>query len=175
MADETDLFGVDEGAPSGGFADKVREAGERAGIKGPGRPKGATNRKTVDFEKWYFAKGFKDPAQALGELVSMDPIALHQMMLEQAAAQRLPPKAYPTLKDAIDLVRVAAAELMPYLHGKKPTVIDVPDERLPMLLMMLATNQLDQAKVIEAQNRLSIGAPLEVEKAQNSGLSEGEE
>jgi hypothetical protein len=165
MADDPDLFGSEndaagdeERAPSSFFA-AVADAGERRGV---GRPKGARNKKSADFEKWYYARGFKDPAQVLGELASMDPIALHGLMVEHAMAHGTAPKALPMLDDAIAIVRASALDLMPYLHGKKPTEVVLSDERLPILVVASGTNQMaEAAKLIEGRAVMSIGMPVE--------------
>lgn len=114
-----------------------------------GRPKGARNRKSVDFEKWFHAAGFKDPAVLLAEIISADTIAL----ATAASIKRI---------EALELQRKCATDLMPYLHGKKPIEIDLVDERLPSLFIIAGDNQLAQAqKVLEEQRRLlSIGSPL---------------
>lgn len=113
-----------------------------------GRPRGARNRKSEAFEKWYFAKGYKDPAQFLGELITADPIALGQAI---GGATRL---------EVLNLQKAAAAELMPYLHGKKPIDVNVTGELLPTLIIAAGTNQLDQAQQIRDQRALSIGSPI---------------
>ena len=56
--------------------------------RGPGRPKGAKNRKTQAIEKLYFAKGLRDPLLAQGEIASAHPIDLHkQIVVMQAHVQ----------------------------------------------------------------------------------------
>lgn len=184
MAGEGDLFGDGEGAPSG-FFDAVAAAGERKGI---GRPKGAANRHTAEFEKWYYARGFKDPAQLLGELVSTDPRALQAMAIENAAAVGLTRTVgtgeeahlvleVPGLIDLVDLQRRAAVDLLPYLHGKMPTRIEIADERLPTLIVVTDTNQLDEARqLLEHRQALSAGQLLEPgETPAIPGFSEGDD
>lgn len=168
MAGEPGLFEGNEGgegppedAPSDLFG-AAAEAGERVRI---GRPPGARNRKTKAFEDWYFAR-FKDPAVALGELVTMDPRALQQLLVEDrhSILEREGKLAeVPGLLELIKLQLAAASELMPYLHGKKPIDINVTDERLPTIIVVANENQLDQARRLLEERRqaaLSIGAPL---------------
>ncbi len=167
MADDPDLFGSDDGsqgdderAPSG-FFDAVAAAGERRGV---GRPRGARNRKSVDFEKWFYAMGYRDPAQVLAEIITMDPRALQAMAAENAeglprtTVGELTMVSLPSIPDIIDLQRKAAVDLMPYLHGKKPTEVVVTDERLPILVVASGTNQMaEAAKLIEGRAVMSVG------------------
>lgn len=174
MAGNPDLFAADdepegdvERTPSG-FFDAVVAAGEKRGL---GRPKGARNKKTEAFEKWFYARGYRDPAQVLAEIMTMDPRALQQIALDDKVArgevQQLGTKdnpiqvvSVPGLLDIIDLQRRAAVDLMPYLHGKKPTEVVVTDERLPILVVASGTNQMaEAAKLIEGRAVLSIGTP----------------
>lgn len=147
--------GTSEGTPSPFFVAVDAATVALGGQSRLGRPAGATNRKSKSFEKWFYAMGFKDPAQYLAELMSADPMALQAMI----------PKA--TLLEVINLQVKAAGELMPYLHGKKPTDLsDVPDEQLPQLFILAGTDQLQQANVLlEARRRqeatLSAGTLIE--------------
>lgn len=165
MSGDDTLFGDDEGAPSG-FFDAVAEAGERRGI---GRPKGARNRKSVDFEKLYFAKGYKDPLLVLGEIISADPRALQEMAY-------LLGEAKPDLVTVLDLQRKAAIDLAPYLHGKKPTQIEMVDERLPTLVIVTNSDQMaDARRLLEQREALSLGRPLiDGEVVENQGVSDDE-
>lgn len=188
MAANPDLFppadepeGDGEGTPSG-FFDAVAAAGERKGL---GRPRGARNKKTEAFEKWFYAKGYRDPAQVLAEIMTMDPRALQQIALDDRIArgelQQLGTKddpiqsvSVPGLLEIVDLQRKAAVDLMPYLHGKKPTEVVITDERLPILVVAAGTNQMaEAAKLIEGRAVLSIGQPIEV--SENKDLAEGDE
>jgi hypothetical protein len=141
--------GPEEDTPSP-FFQMVARAEEALGGAKIGRPRGARNRKTKAFEDWFFAKGYKDPAQLLAEIVSADPIALRAQV----------PGA-----DMLDVIKAqiaAAGELMPYLHGKKPIDLNVTGEVLPTLILMTGTNQLEQAaELIERRRQaLSVGAPI---------------
>jgi hypothetical protein len=138
--------GPEQDAPSPFF--QLVAAAEEVLAGKIGRPRGARNRKSEAFEKWYFAKGYKDPAQFLGELVTADPIALGNAI---GGATRL---------EVLNLQKAAAAELMPYLHGKKPIDVNVTGELLPTLIIAAGTNQLDQAQQIRDQRALSIGSPI---------------
>lgn len=168
MAEEPELFGDEQSAPSP-FFKRLGEAEERLGGRARGRPPGARNRKSVDFEKWYHAAGFKDPAVLLAEVISADPLALARV-------------AGVKLGEALELQRKAAVDLMPYLHGKKPTEVVLTDERLPTLIIVTDTNQMQEAEHLVEQRRqlaLSAGSMLiegeAVEKPGNAGVSEGGE
>jgi hypothetical protein len=165
MADEPELFGAGEGA-DGPFQDTPSP------FSGPstdalraklGRPRGARNRKTEAFEKWFFAKGYVDPAQRLAELLSEDPRVLVEWLDEHAGFDAEGNRRRgPSILEVVRMQIAAAGELMPYLHGKKPTDINITDERLPTLIIMAGDNQLDQARqLLEArQAALSVGAAL---------------
>lgn len=185
MPGNPDLFddddaprGDDVGTPSG-FFDAVSDAGAK---RGAGRPLGARNKKTEAFEKWFYAKGYRDPAQVLAEIITMDPRALQAMAAENA--EGLPKTKVgdftmvqlPSLAEIVDLQRKAAVDLMPYLHGKKPTEVVVTDERLPTLMIFTDSNQIAEARRIEGQRlALSLGTPLvEAEANEINDLGESE-
>jgi len=178
MAEEPGLFGDDESTPSDGFFAAVAEAGERVGVRG--RPKGARNKHSVEFEKLYYAKGYRDPALVLGELVSADPRALQAMALEDelkrwrdAGAEGPKPRG-PGVMEMVDVIVDAADRLMPYLHGKKPTEVVVTDQRLPTLIVVTNSNQLEEARqLLDARQSLALGVPLTIDQTPaNPGVSE---
>ena len=151
MAEEPGLFGDDESTPSPFSA--AMEAAELAlGGRARGRPPGARNPKSVDFEKWYYAAGFKDPAHFLAEIVSADPMVLARVAAIGTA-------------EALEMQRRAAGDLMPYLHGKKPTEVVVTDERLPTLIVVTNSNQLEEARqLLDARQALALGVPLTIDQ-----------
>ncbi|MEY9718799.1 hypothetical protein [Sinorhizobium fredii] len=136
---------------------------DRAAARPRGRPKGAVNRKTADFRDWYQAQGFKDPLVAQAQFLSADPVALQAFFVEHEktskAIGKAIGKAVPALIDIVKEQMACARDLAPYLHGKMPTKVEVEVENLPMLVLNLGTNQLDQARDI-VHGRMSIGAPL---------------
>lgn len=149
---------------------------DRAAARPRGRPKGAINRKTADFRDWYLAQGFKDPLVAQAQFLSADPVALQAFFIEhektyKALGKQLG-KAVPALIDIVKEQMACARDLAPYLHGKMPTKVEVEVEQLPMLVLNLGTNQLDQARQI-VHGRMSVGGPI-VEAAPNeiNGLGE---
>lgn len=172
MSGERELFEVDqepgegdeEGTPSPFFVAVDAATVALGGRSRLGRPAGATNRKSKSFEKWFFAMGFKDPAQYLAELMSADPIALRAAIGGDT-----------TLEAVIGIQVKAAGELMPYLHGKKPTDLsDVPDEQLPHLFIMAGTDQLEQGQIIlEARRRqaAALSAGSLIDASENNDLA----
>lgn len=168
MAGERDLFAtVDEArearrsADAGNpFADARSIAGDQA--KRRGRPKGALNVKTKDFERYYGAMGYRDPLQAMAQWLTADPVELQAWFeaheTTKVALGKGAVLAVPSLLDIIREQHSVAVALAPYLHGKKPVQVEIIDERLPALIIDLGTNQLAEAgKIVEAK-ALSIAA-----------------
>ncbi|OEI83717.1 hypothetical protein GRI33_06245 [Brucella sp. BO3] len=141
-----------------------RREPEKAAQRGRGRPKGAGNRKTKDFQAWYEAQGFKDPLQLQAEFMSSDPVALQSFFLEHEKTMKAIGKktgvAVPALIDIVKEQMACARDLAPYLHGKAPVRVVVEDERLPMLVINSGTNQIDQARQVAAQKGLTVGRPM---------------
>lgn len=133
------------------------------GRRGPGRPKGATNRKSRDFERWYRAKGYTDPLQAMGAFLTSDPVELQAWLIEHE--RMVVPKgkarvlAVPSLFEIVREQMTVADRLGPYLHGKKPIQVEITDERLPTLIVDLGTNQLAEGHAIAGRKALSAADP----------------
>lgn len=140
-----------------------------------GRPKGAKNRKTADFAAWYEANGFKDPLEFMAEFMSANPVELQAFFVEHErtykAIGKNVGKAVPSLGEIIEEQLSCADKLAPYLHGKAPAAELPLDERLPVLVLNLGTNQLDQARQIAGQRGLSVGMPLTIDASKNNGLA----
>lgn len=133
----------------------------------PGRPKGARNRKTVEFEKFFEDCGFTDPLVGMAEFITSDLRGLLAWFREYDKDNA------PSLWEIVKEKHAVMAQLAPYLHGKKPTDETEPDERLPMLVLNLGTNQLAQAQEIAGRNAMSIGRPIvEATANENKGLAE---
>lgn len=181
MADD-DLFG-DEDFGGDPYADAAaadrRQRPDAAERKGPGRPRGALNRKTKDFEKWFQARGFTDPLAAMAQFLTADPVQLQSWFLEHERAQTVTGKkvttSIPSLWD-IQKERMAVASVLgPYLHGKKPVEVAIIDERLPHLVIDLGTNQLAEGEAIAGRQALSLGSPVpDGEASEIKDLDEGE-
>lgn len=141
-----------------------------------GRPKGAKNRKTADFSAWYQQQGFKDPLHFMAEFMSANPVELQAFFVKHErtykAIGKIVGKAVPSLGEIVEEQIACADKLAPYLHGKAPVRVEVTDERLPVLMLNLGTNQLDQARQIAAQRGLSVGQPLTIEASKNNSLAD---
>jgi hypothetical protein len=147
LPDDADDAGCDDDDDG----DRVFSAGGR----GRGRPRGSVNRKTETLSRYYQARGFKDPVSFLGDLVTADPLELFQWLKQHN------PAGEHNLLDVIKLQKGAAVDLAPYLHGKMPVSIDIKDDRLPMLIMDLGTNQLDEARKPGETGVLSAGSRID--------------
>lgn len=123
--------------------------------RGPGRPPGATNKRT---QAWadYLLSRYRSPLEALAEAYSLP---VHEL----AAYLRCKPE------DAFKLQLAAAEKLAPYVHQKQPVAIDAGEGGLVQL-------------VIEAAALANGPAPAEggivldmapVESKENQGVSEG--
>lgn len=143
------------------FADAPAQAQRR----GRGRPAGALNVKTRDFERYYTAMGYRDPLKAMAEWLTADPVALQAWFEEHERTKVAIGKAFaqavPSLMDIIREQHAVASALAPYLHGKKPVQVEIIDERLPSLIVDLGTNQLAEAALVAERKALSVGAPAE--------------
>ena len=125
-----------------------------------GRKPGSLNRKTRMMLPMLEALNYKDPAIVLAEIASMPEIRLRKITKTEAGRAGL-----------VARLR-AAAELMPYCHGKLPVKIDVGGE-LPVFHILGDRDQLEQgvsSPVIEhvGQQRVGQGADL-FDKIQQSG------
>ena len=137
---------------------------DKAAQRGRGRPKGAGNRKTKDFQAWYQAQGFKDPLELQAQFMSSDAVALQSFFIEHEKTLKAVGKsvglAVPALIDIVKEQMACARDLAPYLHGKAPVSLVVADERLPFLVINASTNQIAQAQQIAAQKGLTVGKPM---------------
>ncbi|TPM06772.1 MULTISPECIES: hypothetical protein [unclassified Mesorhizobium] len=171
MSGDRDLFESEEEARSARarleIGNPFADAGAQAQRRGRGRPSGALNVKTKDFERYYAAMGFRDPLQAWAQFLTADPVALQAWFEEheqtRIAVGKGTAKAVPSLLEIIHEQHQVALALAPYLHGKKPVQVEIIDERLPTLIVDLGTNQLADARRLAEQRALSVGAPIEIE------------
>ncbi|WP_132313679.1 hypothetical protein [Martelella mediterranea] len=120
----------------------------------PGRPKGATNKRSRDLLALQEEKGYADPVEALMQYVTMPAEQLHAWICERQPSK--PPSLWQVMQDQ-NAMRV---QLAPYLHAKIMSMPQTIEELLPMLMLNLGTNQLDQAKQIAAEKGMSVGQPL---------------
>lgn len=166
-----------EGAPSAVFPAPRMEK------RGPGRPKGAKNRKTQAIEKLYRAKGLRDPLIYQGQFMSSDPVDLLKQFiaLEGDLRELSPEKAMeqwkagllssvPSIAEIVAMQIKVADQVTPYLYGKKPLQKEDSDERLPMLFIDLGNDEQEQI----SDDTMSIGSMIEDGSEQNQSLSSGE-
>lgn len=112
---------------------------------GPGRPRGALNRKSRDLAKYLAARGYSDPAEALAVVYSLegagDPV-------ERLAAKvkRLASELGIKREAALSAVMQAARDAMPYHHAKRPVAVQV-DSPIPLVMVDERTGRaLDQGE-----------------------------
>lgn len=194
MAGKADLFASEEEAREARARHEIgnpfADAPAQAQRRGRGRPRGALNVKTRDFERYYTAMGYRDPLKAMAEFLTADPVSLqawfeeHEQRTVAIEAERegeesvkaeVKVKDVPSLMAIIKEQHAIATALAPYLHGKKPVQVEIIDERLPTLIVDLGTNQLADAARLAERRALAIGSPAEVEKANEINEGEGEE
>lgn len=194
MAGKADLFASEEEAREARARHEIgnpfADAPAQAQRRGRGRPRGALNQKTRDFERYYAAMGYRDPLKAMAEFLTADPVALqawfeeHEQRTVAIEAERegeesvkaeVKVKDVPSLMAIIKEQHAIATALAPYLHGKKPVQVEIIDERLPTLIVDLGTNQLADAARLAERRALAIGSPVEAEKANEINDGGGEE
>lgn len=151
--------------------------------RGPGRPKGAKNKKTETIEKLYHAKSFRDPLLFQGEIMSSHPLDLHRWFIfMQAEAQGIERdkamesykadllKGIPTIAEIVAMQTKVADQLTPYLYGKKPVQEDNDDDgKLPVLMIDLGEDSVTANQA--GEDVLSIGMPEPSESEENQSLS----
>lgn len=96
-----------------------------------GRKPGSLNRKTMMMLPMLEALSYRDPAQVLAEIASMPEARLRKLTATEAG------------RSAMAARLKAAAELMPYCHGKLPVSVNVTPI-LPVLEIVTGTNQIEQ-------------------------------
>ena len=107
-----------------------------------GRPPGSPNRTTVQLQKLLLAKGYRDPAEFLAAIQSMDVADL----AEALACDKI----------AAATLQVRAAEkLMPYFHQMLPQAVEVKGDAPRKLIVMgdLVQNILQNQGVSESDDR----------------------
>jgi hypothetical protein len=167
--------GEDAGRPDGiaAFMDEVRAAGAAKGR--PGRPRGAKNRKSAELEARWAEAGHADPALFLGAIMSLDPVALqHWIIANDATLAGLSEPERTTLAPSLSQVMAmqasCAEKVLPYLHGKQATRIQIEDERLPTFIVDLGSDRLADLSQAARDMALSIGIRAEDESEENQGL-----
>ncbi len=100
--------------------------------RGPGRPPGSVNRTTLQLQRFLTARGYRDPAEFLASIVSMD-------TRELAASLKGKPVetvGFDEAAEAFKIQKGAAAELMPYWHQRKPLQVEhVGEGARPLIII----------------------------------------
>lgn len=136
--DQLDLL-HDESLPL--FAGPVRHVAKTLeAARGRGRPTGSKNKANQLFRDTLMKMGYRHPGLNLAALANADPIRL---AAELSAPYR--PKKGPhagelveascTPFDAMELIRKANAELLPYFESKRPTEVKVDSRQLGVFIM----------------------------------------
>jgi hypothetical protein len=116
---------IDEAAEAfAAEADLFGGASVPAPKRSPGRPVGAKDRSTVQLQAFMRARGYRDPAEFLGALISMDTKDLSRALCLETV-------------DALKIQAAAARDLLPYWHRKRPIEVEhTGDGARPLIIMM---------------------------------------
>lgn len=98
-----------------------------------GRPAGSPNRSTLDLKRLLLARGYRDPAEFLASVMSMDVIELAKAL--RGGADGLQP-SFDQAQAALALQVRAASELMPYFHQKMPIAVQHSGETARPLIVI---------------------------------------
>lgn len=118
-----DLFGVLDEEVAGFVSATIAAPVKR----GPGRPPGSPNRTTLQLQRYLQARGYRDPAEFLASLVSMDTRALAAALRGPVPPREdgeVPPVGFGEALAALELQRKAASDLMPYFHQRMPQQVE---------------------------------------------------
>ncbi len=186
MTDETeqmDLLNTAENDGCEGAPSRVFPAA-RVENRGPGRPKGARNKKSEAIEKLYQAKGYRDPLLFQGEIMSSHPLDMrkwfiamegqsrgltYEQAMEKWKADLLP--GIPSIAEIVAMQSKVADQVTPYLYGKKPLQKEDEGDALPLLFIDLGEDGQGGANP-DDEGSLSIGLPLEDQSQQYQSLSD---
>lgn len=139
--------------------------------RGPGRPAGSVNRTTLQLQRLLLQRGYRDPAEFLASIVSMDARELaRELTREEKVGEAVVRVA--DVRDAVDLQIKAAKELMPYFHQRMPIAVEHHGDRArPLIIIRDGDGPGARARVVEGE-AMSIHDAQEVE--QDQGFSDGE-
>ena len=125
--------------------------------RGAGRPPGSPNRTTLQLQRLLMAKGYRDPAEFLAAIVSMDVKDLAKLGLKAV--------------DALGVQVKAAGELMPYFHSKMPTSIEVGVTNNRPVILLSTEIGVNVGVALERRGAMSV---LDVEAQQDQRVSDVE-
>lgn len=124
---------------------------ERARGARAGRPKGSRNKRTDDFARYILGFG-QDPAIVLMQIASTPPEVLIENSRRLVKARRLKDGREirvvqtMTYEAAQSLRKQCAAELMPYLHAKRPIAVDMNFSGVRDLVIGGVTHTADEVQ-----------------------------
>lgn len=131
--------------------------------RGPGRPAGSVNRTTLQLQRLLLQRGYRDPAEYLAAIYTMDPVDLMR-------ALGGPDHVDPTKVLAIQ--KQAAEALMPYFHQKMPVQVEHGGQvARPLIIIRDGEGPGARARVVEGE-AMSVHDAQEVQPDQ--GVSEAE-
>ena len=137
--------------------------------RGPGRPPNTPNRSTLQLQRLLLAKGYRDPAEFLAAIMSMDVRELARELSEPMKVGDITVLAT-SLGDALELQVKAAKELMPYFHQKMPIAIQHQgDGARPLIIIRDGEGPGARARVVEGETMSVHDADMQ----QDQALSEG--
>jgi len=119
--------------------------------RGPGRPAGSVNRTTKQLQRFLLQRGYRDPAEMLAALASMDTAELGDALCAGLGDDGGPAPAGMRLQarlKALDVQRGAAAELMAYFHQRMPAQIDVATKSETRALFIIADGRDEQNQTL---------------------------
>ena len=163
--DAADLFGFEEGLSLFGGQTIAPPTKRTAG-----RPPGSVNRSTTQLKKLLLARGYRDPAEFLASIMSMD---ARDLARELSAPKRIGDAIVEvtSVAAALDLQVKAAKELLPYFHQRMPLAIQHEGTGLRPVIVIHDGPQPVPGRVVEGE-AMSVHEPQQVEQYQ--GLSEGQ-
>ncbi len=125
--------------------------------RGAGRPAGSPNRTTLQLQKMLMARGYRDPAEFLAAVMSMDTCEL---------AARLGCEPAEAIKHQLR----AAGELLPYFHQRMPLAVEHTGEGARPVIVISdqafvqvqagAMQSADAGKIIEQEQALMRGVVM---------------
>lgn len=124
--------------------------GGEVAARGPGRPKGALNRRSRDWQAWVAASGKKHPLEFLLEVVSADPDELRErfgkveLIAEDGSVREI---AALGPKDVLAAQIRAAEAALPYLEQKLPTAVEDVTEGKRMVVVVGQMTPAQQGQV----------------------------
>lgn len=148
--EQSSLFEDEECLFSGPVA-HVAETFQAA--KGRGRPKGSKNKSNQLFRDYLLKQGYRHPGLNLADLANADPLEL-AAELSQPYQAKSGPRAGQVVEvsctpaDAMELIRKANVELMPYFESKRPTETK-HTEAVMGVLVIESSDQSGQGQVEE--------------------------